>query len=87
MHLMPGRAEQSMAEIVAAYDAGEIGRDADMAGIAWSEAARAELNAIEDLAVRDNIRLRAEKKARGDSSDEVSSAHVISFVESAKKRR
>ncbi|NCF34833.1 MAG: universal stress protein [Gammaproteobacteria bacterium] len=85
--LMPGRAEQSMAEIVAAYDAGEIGRDADMAGIAWSEAARAELNAIEDLAVRDNIRLRAEKKARGDSSDEVSSAHVISFVESAKKRR
>ena len=81
--LMPGRAEQAMAEIVAAHDAGELGRGAGLAALAWSEAALARLNEISDPSLRDNLRLRAEKKARGERAAQVALEHLIAFLEDA----
>ena len=81
--LMPGRAEQAMAEIVAAHDAGELGRGAGLAALAWSEAALARLNEISDPSLRDNLRLRAEKKARGEHAAQVALEHLIAFLEDA----
>lgn len=78
--LMPGRAEQAMAEIVAAHDAGELGRGA---GPTWSAAALALLEKIGDLSLRDNVRLRAEKKARSERATAVAPAHVIAFCTGA----
>ena len=81
--LMPGRAEQAMAEIVAAHDAGELGRGAGLAALAWSEGALARLNEISDPSLRDNLRLRAEKKARGERAAQVALEHLIAFLEDA----
>jgi len=81
--LMPGRAEQAMAEIVAAHDAGELGRGAGLAALAWSEAVLARLNEISDPSLRDNLRLRAEKKARGERAAQVALEHLIAFLEDA----
>ena len=81
--LMPGRAEQAMAEIVAAHDAGEIGRGKVSAALEWSETALARLNEIGDPSVRDIVRLRAEKKARGERTTVVAPAHVVGFLDDA----
>jgi hypothetical protein len=81
--LMPGRAERAMAEIVAAHDAGELGRGKEPAVLAWSEAALARLNEIGDPSLRDNERLRAEKKARVEHATAVAPAHVVGFGEGA----
>ena len=79
--LMPGRAEQAMAEIVAAHDRRESEPADEFPQTAWSGAARTRLNAIEDPGLRDNIRLRAEKKARGERAAEVSLLHVEGFLD------
>jgi nucleotide-binding universal stress UspA family protein len=80
--LMPGRAEQVMGEIVAAHDAGELGKGADLTTVTWSDAALVQLEGISDPALRDNTRLRAEKKARSEQAAEVSPAHVVRFLDS-----
>ena len=46
----------------------------------WSTEARAALAKVEDISTIDNLRLRAEKAARRDASDEVLLAHVEPFV-------
>ena len=81
--LMPARAEQAMAEIVAAHDAGELGRGEVAAAMAWSEAAQAQLNEIGDASLRDNVRLRSEKKARGERASAVAPEHVAAFLDNA----
>ncbi|MEX2164600.1 MAG: universal stress protein [Sulfuricaulis sp.] len=81
--LMPVRAEQAMAEIVAAHDAGELRRGEVAAAMAWSEAAQTQLNEIGDASLRDNVRLRSEKKARGERAAAVAPAHVAAFLDSA----
>ena len=81
--LMPARAEQAMAEIVAAHDAGELDGNNVAATMNWSDAARARLDEIDDLSLRDNIRLRAEKKARSERATVVSQAHIVAFLDSA----
>ena len=81
--LMPGRAERAMAEIVAAHDAGELGRGKGPTVLAWSEAALARLNEIGDPSLRDNERLRAEKKARVEHATVVAPAHVVGLEEGA----
>jgi len=81
--LMPARASQAMAEIVAAHDAGELGRGAGLGPLNWSEAALARLNEIGDASLRDNVRLRAEKKARGERAGAVALAHVVAFLDGA----
>ena len=79
--LMPARAEQALAEIVEAHDAGELGRG-EVAAMEWSEEAQEQLNQIDDLSLRDNIRLRAEKKARGERETVVTSTHLDVFLDS-----
>ena len=81
--LMPARAEQAMAEIVAAHDAGELGRGEVAAAMAWSEAAQAQLNEIGDASLRDNVRLRSEKKARSERASAVAPEHVAAFLDNA----
>jgi nucleotide-binding universal stress UspA family protein len=81
--LMPARAEQAMAEIVAAHDAGELRRDEVVTAMAWSDAAQTRLNEIGDASLRDNVRLRAEKKARSERATTVVPAHVVVFLDSA----
>ena len=78
---MPGRAEQAMAEIVDAHDRRESERATEFPRTAWSAAAKARLDAIEDPVLRDNMRLRAEKKARGEGAAEVSVLHVEGFLD------
>ncbi len=79
--LMPARAEQALAEIVEAHDAGELG-SAKIAEMAWSDEAQTQLNQIDDLSLRDNIRLRTEKKARGERETVVTSTHLDTFLDS-----
>jgi nucleotide-binding universal stress UspA family protein len=82
--LMPARAEQALAEIVEAHDAGEFG-NTEFAEMAWSDEAQAQLDQIDDLSLRDNIRLRAEKKARGERETVVTSTHLDVFLHSTTK--
>lgn len=81
--LMPGRAESAMAEIVAAHAAGELGRGEISMAPEWSEVALARLQEIGDPSLRDNVRLRAEKKARSERATVVAPAHVVGFLEGA----
>jgi nucleotide-binding universal stress UspA family protein len=85
--LMPGRAEQAMAEIVAAHEAGKLGRAGDTAVLEWSGAALARLNGINHPSLRDNVRLRAEKKARSERATAVAPAHVVAFLDGAATAR
>lgn len=77
--LMPNRAGQAMEEIVAAYDAGELKRKTEEP-LRWSEDAVALLRNIEDLAVRGNLSMRAEKKARQEKSRTVEAEHIQAFL-------
>ncbi len=87
--LMPGRAQETMAEIVAAHDAGEIGRPSPAGGkdahiqMAWADEALPLLEAIADPSLRDNLRRRAEKKARSEKSATVQAHHIEGFVQPA----
>ena len=80
--LMPGRAEQAMAEIVAAHDAGELQTKPKeyTAPLRWSDAATARLLTIKDLPLRGSLSLKAEKKARAEGGDEVIEAHINAFL-------
>ena len=80
--LMPNHAEQAMGEIVAAYDAGELKRKpAAEDALRWSQEAVALLRSIEDLAVRGNLSMRAEKKARQEKSALVEIRHIQPFLD------
>jgi len=76
--LMPNHAEQAMGEIVAAYDAGELKRAEEP--LRWSKEAVVLLRSIEDLAVRGNLSMRAEKKARQEKSATVEEKHIQAFL-------
>ncbi len=57
--LMPGHAEQAMAEIVQAHDAGEFrSKKAYTAPIRWTDEATARLLRVKDLALRGSLSLR-----------------------------
>src|SRR3989338_6893751 len=80
--LMPSHAEQAMGEIVAAYDAGELKRKPGAEdAMRWSSEAVALLRSIEDLAVRGNLSMRAEKKARQEKSALVEATHIQAFLD------
>ncbi|MFZ2653080.1 MAG: universal stress protein, partial [Burkholderiaceae bacterium] len=75
--LMPGRAEKAMAEIVATRGSGRLGQADVSAALEWSETASAQLEAIGDASLRDNVRLRAQKRARSERATLVLPAHVV----------
>lgn len=78
--LMPRHAEESLGEVVAAHDAGEL-RSKEASILRWSEDATSLLRGIEDLAVRGNLSMRAEKKAREDKSPSVEARHLRFFLD------
>ncbi len=79
--LMPNHAEQAMEEIVAAYDAGELKRKPEAEdAMRWSQEAVSLLLTVEDLSVRGNLSMRAEKKARQEKCAEVEARHIQPFL-------
>ncbi len=81
--LMPGHAEQAMAEIVAAHDEGKPRPGSGNSPMRWSEAAKRKLLEVEDLALRGNLSIRAEKKARRERSSQVEVRHIEPFLETS----
>ncbi len=79
--LMPGHAEQAMAQIVAAHEAGELKRPSADGHLRWSNQARSLLLSVEDLSLRGNLSMRAEKKARQDGSEVVDERHIANFLQ------
>ncbi|OGS90091.1 MAG: universal stress protein UspA [Gallionellales bacterium GWE2_58_10] len=80
--LMPSHAEQAMGEIVAAYDAGELKHKPTAEdAMRWSGEAAALLLTIEDLSVRGNLSMRAEKKARQEKNGTVEARHIKPFLD------
>jgi len=80
--LMPNHAEQAMGEIVAAYDAGELKRKpAAEDAMRWSDEAVTLLRTINDLSVRGNLSMRAEKKARQEKCAAVEAKHIKPFLD------
>ncbi len=76
--LMPHQAEGAMAEIVAAHDAGEISGGEVLR---WAPEATVLLRGIDDLALRGNASLRAEKRARTAGATRVEPEHLQPFLE------
>lgn len=85
--LMPGHAEAAMAEIVAADAAGELGRRRSDDELDWSADAQSLLQSVEDPALRGNLAMRAEKKARVAGSATVEREHLASFVSESGKQQ
>lgn len=88
--LMPGHANEAMEEIVAAHDAGElkgsIARSVVTHAVTkqpmqWSKKAQTQLNKIKDETVRNNLAMRAEKKARSEDSFTVELGHIAAFLD------
>ena len=82
-NLMPGHAERAMSEIVAAHAAGELKPKSSrsFAPMRWSEGATALLRSVDDLALRGNLNMRAEKKARAEDSATVEREHIATFID------
>ncbi|USF86653.1 universal stress protein [Candidatus Endoriftia persephone] len=80
--LMPGHAEDAMAEIVEAYDKGELKRKPNAEeAIRWNDDAKALLLTIDDLSLRGNLSMRAEKKARSEGKRQVAIHHLQAFLD------
>jgi nucleotide-binding universal stress UspA family protein len=79
--LMPGHAENAIQEIVDAADRGEIKTSVTTKPMSWSDAAKAILQNITDQSLRENIKGRAEKKARADKTFTVEKHHIQAFVQ------
>ena len=79
--LRPGHAENAMTEIVQAHDNGELKRSVTERPMLWSGEAEALLDTIEDLSLRNNLKMRAEKKARADGTNTVAHQHLAAFLD------
>ncbi len=82
--LCPSHARQAITEIVAAHDAGELNsgqkQGKGFEKLDWSSDAESLLNQTEDSSVRNNLRKRAEKKARRQGATRVENKHLESFI-------
>ncbi len=80
--LCPGHAKQAMAEIVAAHDAGELEKKPiEELVMRWTDEATALLLTVDDLSLRGNLSMRAEKKARQEGCAKIEISHVTPFIE------
>ncbi len=76
-----GFVEQVMKKMMPGGDGGDVpGHSDGFEQLEWSDAASAVLARIDDEAMRENIRLRAEKAARRDAAGEVLVDHVEPFA-------
>ena len=81
--LMPGHAEEMLQEIVDAFGQPTNGTQITTEPMEWTNTARTMLDCIDDTSLRDNLRLRAEKKARAAGKFTVEQMHVEAFVDEA----
>lgn len=80
--LMPSHAEQAMGEIVAAHEAGKLKHKPTAEdAMRWSGEASSLLLTVDDLSVRGNLSMRAEKKARQEKSSTVEASHIKPFLD------
>lgn len=78
--LMPGHAENAIQEIVDAADRGELKTSVTPKPMRWTTEAETLLQSITDDSLRENIKGRAEKKARADKTWTVEVEHIKAFV-------
>jgi len=72
-----------MADIVAAHDAGELAKKPiEELVMRWTNEATARLLSIDDLSLRGNLSMRAEKKARVEGAERVELEHIAAFLDS-----
>lgn len=81
VELMPGHAENAMQEIVEAADRGELKKSVTQKPMVWNDEAEALLLLVDDLSLRENIKSRAEKKARADKTWQVEITHIQPFTQ------
>ena len=91
--MMPSRAEQMVQEIATAFDNNGIDdpeyknpatkQTITEQAMSWSNNAQIMLDGIIDDTLRNNLKMRAEKKARTDGTYLVEPAHVAAFVDEA----
>ena len=79
--LMPGHAENAIQEIVEAADRGELKTSVTTKPMTWTGEAEELLQSITDPSLRENIKGRAEKKARADKTFQVDTQHIKTFVQ------
>lgn len=79
--LMPGHAQSAIREIVDAADNGELRKSVTPRPMEWRPEATALLETIEDTSLRENLRRRAEKKARADRIWVVEARHIEPFTQ------
>lgn len=77
--LCPSHVRKAMTDMVAAHDAAEE-QSKGFEKLNWSADAEALLNQTEDSSVRNNLRKRAEKKARAEGVAVVMANHIGSFI-------
>ena len=85
--LMPGRAEQAMGEIVAAYD--QKNKDTGILTdelMQWTNEAESLLSTIKEQSLRDNLKMRAEKMARTEKNNTVDAKHISAFLDDANEQ-
>ena len=80
--LMPGHAQSAMQEIVDAADHGELKKSVTTQRMTWSDDAEVLIANVADKSLRQNLRGRAEKKARADKTWRVEAHHIGAFTQS-----
>lgn len=79
--LMPGHAENAMQEIVDAADRGELKKSLTQKPMVWTDEANTLLQSVKDDSLRENLKGRAEKKARADKTWQVGLEHIQAFTQ------
>jgi len=81
--LMSSHAEDMVKEIVDSFDQAKENARVTAQRMEWADAATAMLESIEDTSLRENLKMRAEKKARAARTYTVEPAHVEAFIKEA----
>ena len=79
--LMPSHAENAIQEIVDAADRGELKNAVTTQPMTWTQQAEELLQTVTEPSLRENIKGRAEKKARANKTWQVESEHVQAFLQ------
>jgi len=80
--LMPGHAQSAIEEIVEAADRGELKKSVTTQPMVWDPGAEVLLANVTDKSQRENLRGRAEKKARAHKTWRVEAHHIGAFIQS-----
>lgn len=78
--LMPGHAQSAIEEIVEAVDNGELKTSLTQKPMLWSDDAKSLLDSVSDESLKQNLKGRAEKKARANHTWNVDIEHIKAFI-------